>query len=65
MMIPSCYPALHDLEVYPNPDHFDPERWISGDVEAKAKNWLVFGTARRHVPSSMAGMIGKASLGLD
>ncbi|KAJ5138761.1 Cytochrome P450 [Penicillium bovifimosum] len=71
MIIPSCYPALHDPNVYPNPDTFDPERWISGDAESKTKNWLVFGAgahdclARNYVPLSMAGMIGKAALELD
>ncbi|OGE52055.1 hypothetical protein PENARI_c011G05232 [Penicillium arizonense] len=71
MIIPSCYPALHDPNVYPNPDTFDPERWISGDAESKTKNWLVFGAgphdclARKYVPLSMAGMIGKAALELD
>ncbi|KAH0430802.1 cytochrome P450 [Colletotrichum camelliae] len=71
MIIPSCYPALHDPEVYPRPDHFDPDRWITGDAESKTKNWLVFGSgahdclARRYVPLSMAGMIGKAALELD
>ncbi|GMG32154.1 unnamed protein product [Aspergillus oryzae] len=71
MIIPSCYPALHDPEAYPNPDVFDPERWISGDAESKTKNWLVFGAgphdclARKYVPLSLAGMIGKASLELD
>lgn len=71
MVIPSCYPALHDPEVYPNPDVFDPERWITGDAESKTKNWLVFGAgphdclARRYVPLTMAAMIGKAALELD
>lgn len=71
MIIPSCYPALHNPDVYPQPDAFDPERWISGDAESKTKNWLVFGAgahdclARRYVPLSMAGMIGKAALELD
>ncbi|KAL4881674.1 cytochrome P450 61 [Aspergillus karnatakaensis] len=71
MVIPSCYPALHDPEAYPNPDVFDPERWITGDAESKVKNWLVFGAgahdclARRYVPLSMAGMIGKASLEMN
>ncbi|KAK3386157.1 cytochrome P450 [Podospora didyma] len=71
MIIPSCYPALHDPVVYPNPDVFDPDRWITGDAESKTKNWLVFGAgphdclARRYVPLSMAGMIGKAALELD
>ena len=71
MIIPSCYPALHDPKVYPQPDVFDPDRWITGDAESKTKNWLVFGTgphdclARRYVPLSMAAMICKASLELD
>lgn len=71
MIIPSCYPALHDSEVYPHPDAFDPDRWITGDAESKTKNWLVFGAgphdclARRYVPLSMAGMIGKAAMELD
>lgn len=71
MVIPSCYPALHDPEAYPHPDVFDPERWISGDAGSKTKNWLVFGAgshdclARRYVPLYMAAMIGKASLELD
>ncbi|ROV92063.1 hypothetical protein VPNG_09829 [Cytospora leucostoma] len=71
MIVPSCYPALHDPEVYPNPDVFDPERWLTGDAESKTKNWLVFGAgphdclARKYVPLSMAGMIGKAALELD
>lgn len=71
MVIPSCYPALHDGNVYPNPDVFDPDRWITGDAASKTKNWLVFGAgphdclAKRYVPLSMAGMIGKAALELD
>ncbi|EAU37840.1 cytochrome P450 61 [Aspergillus terreus NIH2624] len=71
MIIPSCYPALHDPAVYPDPDVFEPERWISGDAESKGKNWLVFGAgaheclAKRYVPLSMAAMIGKAALELD
>lgn len=71
MIIPSCYPALHDPVAYPNPDVFDPERWITGDADSKTKNWLVFGAgahdclARRYVPLTMAAMIGKAALELD
>ncbi|THX17818.1 cytochrome P450 [Aureobasidium pullulans] len=71
MIIPSCYPALHDPQVYPEPDVFNPDRWITGDAESKTKNWLVFGAgphdclARRYVPLSMAGMIGKAAMELD
>lgn len=71
MVIPSCYPALHDPEVYPNPDVFDPDRWITGDAEAQTRNWLVFGAgphdclAKRYVPLTMAAMIGKAALEMD
>jgi sterol 22-desaturase len=71
MVIPSCYPSLHDPIAYPNPDVFDPDRWITGDAESKTKNWLVFGAgahdclARKYVPLTMAAMIGKAALELD
>jgi C-22 sterol desaturase len=71
MVVPSCYPALHDPVAYPNPDFFDPDRWITGDAESKTKNWLVFGAgahdclARKYVPLIMAHMIGKAALELD
>ncbi|KAH7025668.1 cytochrome P450 [Microdochium trichocladiopsis] len=71
MVVPSCYPALHDPKVYPDPDTFNPDRWITGDAESKTKNWLVFGAgahdclARRYVPFTMAAMLGKAVLDLD
>ncbi|KAH6662596.1 cytochrome P450 [Halenospora varia] len=71
MIIPSCYPALHDPEVYPLPDVFDPDRWITGDAAEKSKNWLVFGTgphnclAQQYVQLTMTAMLGKASLELD
>jgi sterol 22-desaturase len=44
MIIPSTWLALHDPEAYPEPDTYDPERWISGTAEEQGKNWLVFGT---------------------
>jgi C-22 sterol desaturase len=71
MIIPSCYPALHDPEVYPQPEVFDPERWISGDASEKSRNWLVFGAgphnciAQQYVQLTMTAMIGKAALELD
>lgn len=71
MIIPSCYPALHDPEVYPEPDSFNPDRWISGDAEAQTKNWLVFGAgphqcvAQTYATTNLMAMIGKASLHLN
>jgi sterol 22-desaturase len=71
MVIPTTYPALHDPEAYPNPDHFDPDRWITGDAEAQIKNWLVFGTGTHHclgkdyATLNLMAMIGKASMHLN
>ena len=71
MVIPSVYPATHDPLAYPNPDTFDPERWISGDAEKQVKNWLVFGTGphyclgQTYAQNNLIAMIGKASMYLD
>jgi C-22 sterol desaturase len=71
MVIPSVWPATHDPEAYPNPDTFDPERWITGDAEKQVKNWLVFGTGphyclgQTYAQLNLIGMIGKASMLLD
>ena len=71
MIIPTCYPALHDPVAYPNPDYFDPERWVTGDAETKTKNWLVFGTGphyclgQTYAQMNLIGMIGKASINMD
>ena len=71
MIIPSCWPALHDEQAYPDPHSFDPERWISGTAEQQSKNWLVFGTGphyclgQTYAQLNLIGMIGKASLNLD
>ncbi|MCJ1413864.1 RNA polymerase C-22 sterol desaturase [Xylographa parallela] len=68
MIIPCCYPALHDPEVYPQPDSYDPDRWITGTAEAASKNWLVFGTGphyclgQTYATMNLMAMIGKASL---
>ncbi|KAL9051855.1 MAG: hypothetical protein Q9162_005745 [Coniocarpon cinnabarinum] len=71
MVVPTTYPALHDPEAYPNPEHFDPERWISGTAEQQTKNWLVFGTGphyclgQNYAILNLMALIGKASLELD
>ncbi|KAL9600040.1 MAG: hypothetical protein Q9219_003410 [cf. Caloplaca sp. 3 TL-2023] len=71
MVIPSVWPALHDPQVYPQPDVFDPERWISGDADKAVKNWLVFGTGphyclgQTYAQLNLMAMIGKASMHLD
>lgn len=71
MVIPTTYMALHDPEAYPNPDAFEPERWISGDAEKQVKNWLVFGTGphyclgQTYAQLNLMLMIGKASMMLD
>ena len=44
MIIPSTWLALHDPEAYPEPDTYNPDRWITGNAEDQGKNWLVFGT---------------------
>ena len=44
MIIPSTWLSLHDPEAYPEPDTWNPDRWVTGDAEDQGKNWLVFGT---------------------
>jgi C-22 sterol desaturase len=72
MVIPTLYPALHDPEVYDNPDEFIPERWLPDSKASNAhKNWLVFGTGphvcigQTYVMLNLTGMMGKAALLYD
>jgi C-22 sterol desaturase len=71
MVVPTLYPALHDPIAYPEPETFDPDRWITGDAEKHVKNWLVFGTGPHHcigqqyVLLNLTAMIGKAAIKLD
>lgn len=71
MVVPTTYPALHDPEAYPNPDYFDPDRWITGTAEQQTKNWLVFGTGphycigQTYATLNLMAMVGKASLHMD
>lgn len=51
MVIPSFWNALHDPEAYPNPDEFNPDRWLAGPTSPAAthpRNWLVFGSGPHH-----------------
>ncbi|KAK0198993.1 cytochrome P450 [Armillaria mellea] len=45
MIIPSFYNALHDSDVFPDPDALQPERWLDPQSSANTnpKNYLVFG----------------------
>ncbi|KAL2441000.1 C-22 sterol desaturase erg5 [Exophiala dermatitidis] len=71
MIIPALWPITHDPEAYPNPDSFEPERWITGDADKQVKNWVVFGTGPHHclgqtyAQLNLMAMIGKASILLD
>ncbi|OAX77836.1 hypothetical protein ACJ72_07860 [Emergomyces africanus] len=71
MIIPSVWPATHDPEAYPNPDTFDPERWLNGEADKASKNFLVFGTGphyclgQTYAQLNLMAMIGKASMLLD
>lgn len=71
MVVPATWPALHDPQAYPDPDSFNPDRWITGDAEKQTKNWLVFGTGphyclgQTYAQLNLMAAVGKASLMLD
>ncbi|KAI5779246.1 cytochrome P450 [Geopyxis carbonaria] len=72
MIIPTTYPALHDPEVYVDPESFNPDRWLEGgEAEAAVKNWLVFGSGphvclgQHYAIMNFMAMLGKATLFLD
>lgn len=72
MVIPTVYPALHDPEVYDNPEEFIPERWVEGSKASKnTANWLVFGTGphvclgQNYVFMNLISFFGKAALFYD
>ena len=65
MIIPTLYPALHDPEIYSNPDEFIPDRWNEATEDMDKRNWLVFGSGphvcigQRYVMMLFTGMLGK------
>lgn len=65
MIIPTLYPALHDPEVYPEPDSFIPERWENPTSDMTKRSWLVFGSGphvclgQQYVMMLFTGMLGK------
>ncbi|RUS25940.1 cytochrome P450 [Jimgerdemannia flammicorona] len=72
MVIPTFWPALHDPEVYPNPDNFDPDRFgPNGSASDTAKNYMVFGCGphvclgKEYAIGLITGLIGQASVKLD
>ncbi|ODV67719.1 cytochrome P450 61 [Hyphopichia burtonii NRRL Y-1933] len=71
MLIPTLYPALHDPEVYSDPDTFIPERWENATGDMYKRNWLVFGTGphvclgKNYVLMTFTGMLGKYLMNAD
>lgn len=71
MIIPTLYPALHDPEVYSDPDSFIPERWENATGDMNKRNWLVFGTGphvclgKTYVLMLFTGMLGKFVMNSD
>ncbi|KAI8997267.1 cytochrome P450 [Pilobolus umbonatus] len=72
MVIPTTYPALHDPQVYPNPDEFDPDRWgVDGIANKFPKNYMVFGNGPHHCLGKeyaimhLMAVIGQAAVQLD
>lgn len=71
MIIPTLYPALHDPEVYPDPDNFIPERWENASGDMTKRSWLVFGSGphvclgQQYVMMLFTGMLGKFLMKAD
>lgn len=71
LIIPSYYSALHDSDVYPEPETFDSDRWVTGDAASNTKNRLAFGAGphecfgQRLAMITLPHMIGKAAMELD
>ncbi|RDB29641.1 hypothetical protein Hypma_015132 [Hypsizygus marmoreus] len=46
IVIPSFYNSLHDPSIYPEPEKFNPERWLdpAGSANQNPKNYILFGS---------------------
>jgi C-22 sterol desaturase len=73
MVIPSFYNSLHDEDIYPNPDKFEPERWLdpAGSANSNPKHYLVFGAGPHkcigleYAQMNIALVLGNASVMMD
>ena len=73
MIVPSFWLALHDPTAYPNPDLYDPDRWLdpNGPAEQHTRNWLVFGTGphyclgQNYAVFNLCLLLHKAAMELD
>ncbi len=52
-IIPNIYQLLHDPDVFPNPDTFDPDRYNLLDTEMHKVTDVVFGFGRRRCPATV------------
>lgn len=55
IILPSYYTALHDAEAYPDPESFDPDRWIIGNASSKTKKLACVRCRATQVPGTEAG----------
>jgi len=72
MLIPTFWPALHDPNVYPDPDSFNPDRWgPNGTAEKHPKNFMVFGCGthyclgKEYAVMHLMNTIGTASITMN
>jgi len=73
IVIPSFWNSLHDETVYPDPNTFNPDRFLPGgnSENADPKHWLVFGSGphkcigQEYVYMHMTAVLGAAAATMD
>lgn len=73
IVIPSFWNSLHDPSQYPDPDTFNPDRFMpnGNSINADPKNWLVFGSGphicigKEYVYLYMTNLLGAAAGMMD